>query len=113
MSLLDAVITTAIWKFISSWFMQFWGWLVAGGVAVLAFMFSVNVRKYTIAAIAILVVLAGTFVWGYTSNHHVTTVTKNKPVMITHKCSEFQKYLVKNAGADKAISLFKKHKLCT
>lgn len=56
---------------ISSWFLSvvwpvilaFAGWIVAGASFVLAFLFSVNVRKYTIAAIAIALLVV--IIWSH------------------------------------------------
>lgn len=92
-------------KFLLAWLSQFWGWIVAGAGAVLAYLFSPTLRKYTIAIIALVLLFATFFVLGYNFNHSVK--------MVTHSCSEFRQYLVSGPATDKAISIFKRHGLCT
>lgn len=51
----------AVWPIL----VQFGAWIAAGAVAVLGFLFSPAVRKYTIAGIAIAVILGFTWVHGF------------------------------------------------
>lgn len=68
-------------------------------------MFGIN--KYIVGAVAMLVVLTGTFLFGYFS-HDV----KEKVQVVPPKCSEFRKYVVTGAETDKVIEKFRLHKLC-
>lgn len=95
-----AAVTAAIW----AWVQTFWMWLVGGAVATLGLLFSPTLRKYTLGAIAVGIILSTTFVWGYSSNHNVE--------IKTHQCSEFRKHLVTGSATDKALRIFRNAKLC-
>ena len=97
-------ILTAVWHFLLTSLIAFWPWVVGVASAILAFLFSPTLRKYTLAVIAIVAILVVTFIGGYRSNHTVQTVT--------HSCSEFRKVLVTGPATDKAIRIFQKHGLC-
>lgn len=99
-SAITTVILAAVW----AWIQTFWLWLVGGSVAILGLLFSPTLRKYTLGAIAVGVILTATYVWGYNSNHNVT--------IKTHQCEEFRKHLVTGPATDKAIRIFKNAKLC-
>ena len=95
-----AAVTAAIWALVQT----FWMWLVGGSIALLGLLFSPTLRKYTLGAIAVGILLTATFIWGYNSNHNVE--------IKTHQCSEFRKHLVTGPATDKAIRIFTKAKLC-
>jgi hypothetical protein len=97
-------ILSAIMTFVSGILAQFWGWIVGGAVALLGFMFSPTIRKYSLALIAVIVICLAIYLWGYNSNHNVQTVT--------HTCDEFRKWLVSSNATDKATAIFKRHGLC-
>lgn len=101
---MTSIILATVWAWAQSTLLAFWPWLVGGASAVLAFMFSPSIRKYTLGVIAVAIILAATYLYGYNSNHSITTVT--------HSCSEFQKVLVSGSATNKAIAVFKRHGLC-
>lgn len=86
------------------WTIQFWMWIAGGALAVLAYLFSPALRKYTLAIIALAILLAIAWILGYNSNTTVHTVT--------HTCDEFRQWLTKGAATDKALAIFKRHGLC-
>ena len=94
----------AIVSVIVGFIQTFWMWLVGASIAVLAFLFSPTIRKYTIGVIAVGIILVSTFLWGYNSNHNVE--------VRAYKCSEFTKHLVTGPATDKAIRIFQRNKLC-
>lgn len=98
------MITSVILAWITTTLMQFWGWIAAACVAILAFLFSPTLRKYTIGIIAAFILLVMAFLYGYNSNHTVET--------ITHSCQEFRDRLVTGPATDKAIAIFKRNGLC-
>lgn len=102
--MLSGVITAAIWGWLTTTLMQFWGWIAAGCIAILGLLFSPNLRKYTIGAIAVTILLVIVYVYGYNSNHNVE--------LVQHTCDEFRKWLVSGPATDKAIAIFKRHDLC-
>lgn len=102
--MISGFILSSIWGFIYNLILQFWIWLVGAGVALLGFMFSSTIRKYSIGLIIVSLLIAAVFIWGYNSNQIVTT--------ITHSCDEFRKVLVQGPATDKAIRIFIKHGLC-
>jgi hypothetical protein len=104
MELVLYFILNKIWVAIMLVVSQFWGWIVGGAVGILAFLFSPILRKYTIGAIAILIVGVAVYWYGYNSNHTVQVVT--------HTCDEFRRWLVTGPATDKAIAIFKRHGLC-
>lgn len=61
----SSIILGTIWTFISGILAQFWGWILGGAVALLAFLFSPSIRKYTLGALAILAIAACIFLYGY------------------------------------------------
>ncbi len=97
-------VISAILSLVLGWLSQFWMWIVGVAVAILGFMFSPAIRKYTLAAIAVVAIVAVVYFWGFNSNHTVQTVT--------HTCDEFRKWLVSGPATDKAIGIFKRHGLC-
>lgn len=90
-----------LWSVIQPILLGFWPWLLGGAGAVLAFLFSPTIRKYTIGIIAVALILGITFLGGYNSNHAITTVT--------HSCTEFSKHLTITT---KGINVLKKNGLC-
>lgn len=98
-------ILTNIWTLLTGLLMQFWMWLVGGSAVLLAFLFSPTLRKYSLGAIAILLIGTAIWIWGYNSNHSTE--------MLTHACNEFQRWLVSSPATDKALAIFKRHGLCT
>jgi hypothetical protein len=107
MSLILAFLTAQIVPAIIAFLTAFWGWILAGGLALLGFMFSPALRKYTIALLAVAAILASTYYYafkaGYESPHPVTPPA----------CTEFAKHLVTGPATDKAIGIFKRYHLCT
>jgi hypothetical protein len=101
---LMSAIVTAVFAFIVNFLTQFWMWFAGAAVAILAFLFSPTLRKYTIGIIAALILLGLAAIWGYNLNHPVEVVT--------HTCEEFRKWLVKGPATDKAIDIFQRHGLC-
>lgn len=97
-------IITFLWSVIYPILMGFWPWIMGASAAVLAFLFSPTLRKYTVAAIAVALLLGITFIGGYNSNHTVKVVT--------HSCDEFRKHIVVGPVTDKAIKIFKRNGLC-
>lgn len=97
-----SAILSAIWSWIVGVFMAFWPWIVAGASAVLAFLWSPTIRKYTIGLVAVAAIGLSVFIWGYNSNHTVTT----------HPCTEYSKHLTPGVAADKVIKVFKRNGLC-
>lgn len=100
MALITNIILSEVMKFLSA----FWIWLVGAAVAVVGLLWSPNIRKYTITAVALITATLGVFYWGYSSNHKVEVVTR--------QCSEFQKHLVTGPATDKALTIFKRNGLC-
>lgn len=98
------MITSIVLAWITGFFVQFWGWIAAGCVAILTLLFSPTLRKYTIGVIAASILLIMAFVYGYNSNDTVTTVT--------HSCSDFRKVLVTGPATDKVIGIFIRKGLC-
>lgn len=101
--MIATAILTVVWNWIVGVVVAFWPWLVAGASAILAFLFSPSIRKYTIAIIAVAAILASVFVWGYNSNHTVTTLP----------CTEYSKPLTTGVATDKIIKYYKRNGLCT
>lgn len=99
--MIPSLILGAVWNYILGILAAFWPWLLGGASAVLAFLFSPTIRKYTMAALAIGLVLIITFVGGYNSNH---TVQKQLPT-----CTDFKKYAT---ISDKTLASFQRHGLC-
>ena len=99
-----AMITAMVWTFIVDILTKFWMWIAGAAIAVLVFLFSPTIRKYTIGIIAVLALGAIVWLWGYNSNHTVE--------VITHSCDEFRKWLVTGTATDKAIAIFQRHDLC-
>ena len=96
--------SSAILSILWGWIQTFWIWLAGGSLAILGLLFSPTLRKYTLGAIAVALLVTITFMWGYNSNHTVH--------IETHKCTEFRKHLVTGPATDKAIRIFKNAKLC-
>jgi hypothetical protein len=103
-SLISGFILTNIWSFLTGIFYQFWMWIVGSSVALLAFLFSPTLRKYTVGLIAIVLLATAVWIWGYNSNHNVE--------VLTHTCDEFRRWLVSGPATDKALAIFKRHDLC-
>lgn len=96
------MITSIILAWITGFFVQFWGWIAAGCVAILTLLFSPTLRKYTIGAIAASILLVMAYIYGYNSNDTVE--------VITHDCSEFAKLML--GEVSKVVSAFKRNGLC-
>ena len=102
---MSAIIAAAVWGWITTTLMQIWGWIVAGGIAILAMLFSPSIRKYTIAALVAIILLATAYIVGYSSNHNVE--------LVQHACTEFSKLLKGPATEiDKIVSVFRRKGLC-
>jgi hypothetical protein len=97
-------ILSTIWSVTSGLLYQFWMWIVGGSVGLLAFLFSPTIRKYSLGILAVLIIGAFIWFWGYNSNHSVE--------IVTHTCDEFRKWLVSGPATDKALAIFKRHDLC-
>lgn len=104
--MISGIILSTIMTFVWTTLSAFWGWIIAGGLALLGFLFSPTLRKYTIAAITILAVLGSAYVYGYTKG----STAPRDPV--PPACSEFRKVLVTGPATDKAIALFERKGLC-
>lgn len=104
--MISSIIISSILTFLWSTITAFWGWIVAGGVALLGVMFSPTLRKYTIAAITVIAILISAYAYGYTkgfkADHPITPPA----------CVEFRKHLVEGPATDKAITIFKRNGLC-
>lgn len=63
------MIKAAILNFVISWavdlFTKFGAWIIGGAAAMLAFLFSSHVRKYTIVLLAAVILLGGASFWGW------------------------------------------------
>lgn len=101
-SVIIAAITGFLWTTLSA----FWGWIIAGGLAILGFLFSPTLRKYTIAVITVAAVLGSAYVYGYSKG----ATAPRDPV--PPACSEFRKVLVTGPATDKAIAIFQRKGLC-
>jgi hypothetical protein len=103
-----SAILTAIWTALVGFLIQFWGWFVGAGLAVLGLLFSPTLRKYTIAVLAAAAVFGGTYFYAYDKGYHAP-----HPIVITlPSCSAFAKHLVKGPATDKAIQIFYRNHLC-
>ena len=100
--MISSAIIAAVWGGIISTLMQFWGWIAAGCIAVLAFLFSPQLRKYTIGVVAAGILLVMAFIYGYNSNDTVR--------VITHDCSDFAKLMA--GEVTKVVNTFKRNGLC-
>ncbi len=91
----------AAWTFIYTSALAFWPWIVGIATAVLAFLFSPTIRKYTVAALAIGILLGLSALWGYNLPH--------KTQVVTHQCTEFTKHLKIDT---KGVNTMKRYGLC-
>lgn len=100
------MILSIILGYVTSILTAFWGWIVAGGLGLLAFMFSPTLRKYTIAALTVAAIIGSMYFYGYNKGYNA-----EHPVT-PPACSEFRKVLVTGPATDKTIRIFERKGLC-
>jgi len=109
MTAIFAFLATFIWPSLSAILLQFWMWIFAAGLAILGFLFSPTIRKYTISFLIIVAMIGSASVYSYNKGYDAPhAVLPPQPAA----CSDFRKYLVTGPATDKAIAIFKQHDLC-